>query len=113
MAERQVGAHLGDVAREVVGEHRVDEDDLGAGVGEDELQLFPRQAQVQGVDDACPEEPCVIQLEELVPVARHDPEPIVRLETELSAHGVVETEHTVRVRLEGRVIDAVVEAHLR
>ena len=56
MAERQVGTDVGDVAGEVIGEHGVDEDHLGAGVGQDRLQLPAGKAQVERCDDATAEE---------------------------------------------------------
>ena len=43
VAQRQVGADVGDVARQVVGEHAVDEHDGRAGVGQDVLQLRRRR----------------------------------------------------------------------
>ena len=98
--------------REVIGEHRVDEHDFGAGVGQDVLQLLACQAQVQWIDDACPEEAGVVELEELVSVARHDPEPVVGAETELPLHGVAQSQHPVRMRVERGVVHAVVEADL-
>ena len=97
VAEREVGTDVGDVAREVIGEHGVDEDHLGAGVGQDCLQLPAGKAQVQRCDDATAEERRVVQLEVLVAVARHDREPIVPIESELVAHAVGEAEHAVGV----------------
>ena len=89
MAERELGTDVGDVAGQVVGEHRVDEDHLRAGVGQNELQLPAGKAQVERGDHATAEERRVVQLEVLVAVARHDREPTVPLESELVAHAVV------------------------
>ena len=45
------------LAQEMAGERRVDEDDLGTGVGEDGLQFLGSQAEIERIDDA-PSEKC-------------------------------------------------------
>ncbi len=50
----------------------------------------PGQPQVQRVDDAAAEEAGVVELEELVTVARHDAEAVVTAEAQLAPHAVTE-----------------------
>ena len=88
--------------REVLGEHRVDEDDLGVRVGEDELQLLAGQAQVQRVGDGAAEERGVIELEVLVAVARHDGEAVPLPDAEVAVHRVGQPQHALAVLAERR-----------
>ncbi len=81
-------------------------------VGEDELQLLPREAKVERVDHAGSQEPGVIQLEVLVAVRRHDGEAIARAEAQLVAHRITQAEYPLAVLGEGGVVVAVVEADL-
>ncbi len=52
----------------MLGEPRVDEHHLGAGVPHDVVELLARQPQVERVDDAGAQEGGVVQLEVLVAV---------------------------------------------
>ena len=110
--QRQFVSHRVDVAGEVLGEQRVDEDDLGARVSEDVLQLRAGEAQVERIDHAGAEEAGVVQLEVLVAVGGHDREPVAGRQAEVAAHPVGEPQHAVAVLLERGVIVAVVEADL-
>ena len=109
VAERQLVAHIGDVAGEMFREHRVDEHDLAPGVGQDELQLLASQAQVERVDDAGAEETGVVQLEVLVAVGRHHREAVASADPELGAHRIRQTQDAVAVLGEGGVVVTVVE----
>ena len=104
--------HWVDVAGEVLGEQRVDEDDFRAGVSEDVLQLRAGEAKVERIDHTGAEEPGVVQLEVLVAVGGHDREPVAGRQAEMAAHPVGEPQDAVAVLLERRVIVAVVETDL-
>ena len=91
-----------------VGEKRVDEHDLRTGVPQDELELGRREAQVERVDDAGAEESGVVQLDELVAVARDDGVPVAAPEPELAAERGAEPEHPLEMRGMRRVVVAVV-----
>ncbi len=58
------------------------------GVLDDERQLRRGQAQVERVDDAAAKEAGVVELQELVPVERHDREAVAPAHTELAGHAV-------------------------